>query len=195
MTIHHAIVRKFRIRSTLNAAPRVCERGGTRIRLAELFGELGFNNGVEIGTHKGKYAEVFCKMNKKLKLTCVDPWLAYISLSQQVQDTLYDMSLKRLSKYNVTIVRKRSMEFVNSIKDESIDFVYIDGDHEYDQCSLDILSWVPKVKPQGIIATHDYYNLFWPGVTRSVDAYIAAHNIRYWYVTREKCSTAFWVKE
>jgi hypothetical protein len=40
--------------------------------------------------------------------------------------------------------------------DQSVDFVFIDADHVYDRVKEDILAWLPKVKPGGIIAGHDY---------------------------------------
>ena len=36
------------------------------------------------------------------------------------------------------------------------DLLYVDGGHSYDAVKRDIEAWVPKVKPGGIIAFHDY---------------------------------------
>ena len=38
----------------------------------------------------------------------------------------------------------------------SLDFVFIDGDHSYEGVKLDILNFLPKVRPGGLIAGHDY---------------------------------------
>jgi predicted O-methyltransferase YrrM len=40
--------------------------------------------------------------------------------------------------------------------DNSVDFVFIDADHTYESVKKDIVSWLPKVKPSGIISGHDY---------------------------------------
>jgi predicted O-methyltransferase YrrM len=40
--------------------------------------------------------------------------------------------------------------------DETLDFVFIDGDHQYQSVRADLASWWPKVKPGGILAGHDY---------------------------------------
>ena len=42
------------------------------------------------------------------------------------------------------------------IDDKSIDFVYIDADHEYESVRKDIAAWHPKIRRGGIISGHDY---------------------------------------
>lgn len=37
-----------------------------------------------------------------------------------------------------------------------VDFVFIDGDHSYDGCVGDIVSWWPHLKVGGLMAIHDY---------------------------------------
>jgi len=48
-----------------------------------------------------------------------------------------------------------------------IDFLFIDGDHEYEHVNRDFKDWSPHVKKGGFIAFHDTYN--WPGPTRVVE--------------------------
>ena len=43
-------------------------------------------------------------------------------------------------------------------EDERLDFVFIDANHSYEACLEDIRLWFPKVKPNGVIAGHDYTN-------------------------------------
>lgn len=47
-----------------------------------------------------------------------------------------------------------------------IDFLFIDGDHQYEQVIRDFEDWSPHVKKGGFIAFHDTYT--WPGPTRVV---------------------------
>ena len=51
--------------------------------------------------------------------------------------------------------------------DQSLDFVFLDADHDYESVKADIAAWLPKVKPGGILAGHDYM-CGWPGVDRAV---------------------------
>jgi cephalosporin hydroxylase len=60
----------------------------------------------------------------------------------------------------------RTDSIVDLFKDNSIDFLFIDASHEYEDVKNDIKLWSPKVK--GIISGHDYCDA-WPGVVRAVD--------------------------
>jgi ubiquinone/menaquinone biosynthesis C-methylase UbiE len=62
----------------------------------------------------------------------------------------------------------KSLEAVNLYDDESLDFVFIDASHEYEDVKNDILAWLPKVKEGGFIGGHDYSSS-WDGVVRAVD--------------------------
>jgi hypothetical protein len=54
--------------------------------------------------------------------------------------------------------------------DESLDAVFIDAGHTFDDVYSDINRWLPKVKPYGTLAGHDYYGSH-PGVKLAVDRY------------------------
>ena len=49
-----------------------------------------------------------------------------------------------------------------------LDSVYIDADHCYPAVRADIAAWLPKVRPGGIIAGHDFWPEKFPGVCRAV---------------------------
>ena len=88
-----------------------------------------------------------------------------------------------------------SMEAVSKIPDASLDFVYIDGRHEFDFIMMDLIAWAPKVRAGGIVSGHDYYQFYRGGVVHAVNAYVLGHNIKEWFVTREKECSFFWVKQ
>lgn len=48
------------------------------------------------------------------------------------------------------------MDVVKQFKDESLDFVYIDGNHSFQHVVNDLCEWEKKVKVGGIVAGHDY---------------------------------------
>ncbi len=192
MDIHREIRRKFGIRHKSDNIPHSAQRRN-REHLAELFGELGYKEGAEIGVRWGKYSRILCEKNPGLHLYSIDPWLAYTYLDQAKQDEIYAGCVKNLSGLNVTILKKKSMDALADIADRSLDFVYIDGAHDFDNAVMDIIHWSKKVKQGGIIAVHDYYHFHWAGVVQAVDSYTHCHNIQPWYVTREVESTAFWV--
>jgi len=47
------------------------------------------------------------------------------------------------------------------------DFVFIDGDHDYENVKRDILFWKERIAPGGLLSGHDYPG--WPGVRQAVD--------------------------
>ena len=59
----------------------------------------------------------------------------------------------------VTPLRMTSVEASKTFEDKSIDFVFIDAGHTYEEVVEDIKHWLPKVKAGGFIAGHDYYRV------------------------------------
>jgi predicted O-methyltransferase YrrM len=55
-----------------------------------------------------------------------------------------------------TIHHQPSAEVSKKFKDKTFDFIWLDGDHSGEGCAVDIEAWLPKVKPGGILAGHDY---------------------------------------
>ncbi len=181
--------------------------------LAALFCELGYKIGVEIGTQRGYYASDLCKANPDLELICVDPWTKYdgyrATQTQKQYDDHYNAAVKRLADYNVRIIRDFSPDAAIVFDDESLDFVYIDGNHLYDSVMADLEAWTPKVRKGGIISGHDY---FYPStrhnarndVPRAVKEYMKKNEISPLYIVgtkaslegekRDRVRSWFWVK-
>jgi len=68
---------------------------------------------------------------------------------------------------DVQIHSKPSVEAAKDFSDESIDAVFIDGDHSFEAVKQDIMAWLPKVKPGGILCGHDIDEAgVWKAVTR-----------------------------
>jgi hypothetical protein len=61
-------------------------------------------------------------------------------------------------------------------EDESLDFVFLDASHKYDDIKADLFAWYPKVKKGGIFAGHDYPT--WTQVVRAVDEFFPSKNFR-----------------
>lgn len=140
-----------------------------RIDLARYFRKLGFKKGAEIGVFTGYFSKVLLDTIPGLNLLSVDPYHR-----QTIHAKLYPKTVSLLSKYpNSTILKGFSVDVAKLITDDSLDFVYIDGDHSYNAVKSDVESWVPKVRRGGIVAGDDYY-IFKSGedgVVRAVDEY------------------------
>ena len=189
MTTDEKIQKHFRMRMrNLPYYPRK----GTRNDLAELFEQLGFSLGAEIGVGHGVFSKILLR-NPSLHLHCIDPWMAYHGAPQERMDNRYVYTCNNLKGLNAEIVRKTSMEAVQCYPSGYFDFVYVDGNHDFDHVMMDIIMWTPKVKSSGIFAAHDYHTQVGADVIAAIDAYTRCHFINPWYVTREELPTAFWV--
>jgi len=195
MTPDQVIRKKFRVKKR-DTLPFIGWLDSTRHHIAELFGELGFKVGAEIGVERGRHAKVLFKNIPDLKLYAVDPWTAYNRIPQEKIERNFKWCKKRLENCNVEYLRMKSMEAIKHIPDSSLDFVYIDGLHEFDPVMLDLIYWSRKVRPGGIVAGHDYYVFYKGGVMKAVNAYTYEHNINQWYITySENHPSYFWVQK
>lgn len=175
-----------------------------RRQLPEFCKDMGYKVGVEVGVQRGAFTNRFCR--EGLKMFGVDPWLAYDDYTvgnkksyQAHQDEIYKAVQENLSIYpNCTLIRKKSMDAVQDFKDESIDFVYIDGHHGFKYVTEDIWEWSHKVKKGGMISGHDYAyapprsydrHAYTLQVKYVVDAYTKAFHIKKWYVLGAKTRT------
>ena len=144
----------------------------------------------EIGTAKGVFAEYFGKAG--LELNCIDPWISYgdYEYDENSPMTLNDQFREarlRLAPYDdCKLIKKFSMDAVKDFEDESLDFVYIDGNHGFKFVTEDIFEWSKKVRKGGVISGHDYIYTNRPfdnvHAKYVVDAYTKAFGIKNWYV-------------
>ena len=182
------IVRKLKLH--LNKKSPIHIEASRYSGFPELFKELGFKTGVEVGVSEGAYSEVLCQVVPDLKLFSVDPWTYYPVHNrfrrQHHHDRAYKVAVERLSKYpNCTIVKKTSEEAAKDFEDESIDFVFIDGDHSFIGITRDLQAWIPKVKVGGIVSGHDFSDSprGWFGAVETVvRAWMKFYQITPWFV-------------
>lgn len=132
-----------------------------RLQLAELLHELDFKVGVEIGVAQGWYSNEIMKRNPQMKLYGVDPWISYEGYTDyKLKSTfkgLIEAAHARLDRYpNYEFVQKFSADALKDFEDNSLDFVYIDGNHADPYVSEDISGWWKKLRCGGILAGHDY---------------------------------------
>lgn len=163
--------------------------------LPQLFVDMGFKVGAEIGVYKAEFTEKLAKTG--LKIYGIDPWIIYEYFNnprgQKRMDFLYEHSQRVLKPYpNATLIRKTSMEAVSDFEDESLDFVYIDANHEFKYIAEDLYEWTKKVKKGGIVSGHDYFYLksgtgqeHWH-VAYVLNAYLKAYGIKNFYVLGSK---------
>jgi beta-1,4-mannosyl-glycoprotein beta-1,4-N-acetylglucosaminyltransferase len=152
---------------------------------------------VEIGSWKGRSSSHMAVMiangSKQIKFDCVDTWEgseehqanAKFEDPDVLSNKLYNVFLKNMKPVEgyFNPVRASSLDAAKQYADGSLDFVFIDAAHDYDNVKADILAWAPKVKSGGILSGHDYP---FPDVERAVSELIGPVNVigRCWYIKK-----------
>lgn len=94
-------------------------------------------------------------------------------------DCLYNAYLNNLKECGVDDlikpIRTSSEEASKQFEDNSIDFLFIDAGHTYDDVMNDLNCWYKKVKNGKTISGHDYD---WDGVRMAVNEFFGASNIK-----------------
>lgn len=132
------------------------ETNQNRIDLARTF----TGTGVEVGVERAVFSKAIMDIGNVEWLCGVDPWKAYKGyrdhVSQDKLDGFYEESLDRMESYNWSPIREFSLMAATEFMDESLDFIYIDANHDYKNVMRDILAWYPKLKKGGVFSGHDY---------------------------------------
>jgi len=137
---------------------------------------------VEVGTWRGASAERWLRQGVA-RIVMVDPYVPQANASWEGRctwlqmDDAYRQARWRLSTWLWTgqarFLTMHSLEAVKGAKDESLDAVYLDGDHYQESVEADLQAWWPKVKPGGVLIGDDYLLHRWwgPGVIAAFDAF------------------------
>lgn len=143
--------------------------------------------GAEIGVFDGEHAESLLNATGIKTMYLVDPYQAYDDPGtadyQRSQDKLNEarnLALEKMVKFVdkvITAIYRTSTRAAVDIKDESLDFVYIDADHRKEFVLSDISVWTTKVKKGGLVGGHDYDNQH-PELKKTVKDYCSKNGFK-----------------
>lgn len=131
----------------------------------------------EVGVREGYFSKFILDNTSVDKLYAIDPWENNAELSDC--ETVFQTCKQLLDPFGdrAEMVKGYSPSASEMFEDGSLDFVYIDGLHDYESVKADIAGFYRKVKVGGIIAGHDYHLGDWPGVYNAVNEFIAENNL------------------
>lgn len=119
---------------------------------------------VEVGAWKGKSAAYMAveiiNSSKKIDFYVIDTWegseehMKNPELKELFE--IFTSNMKPVENY-FKPMRMESLEAVKHFDDNSLDFVFIDAAHDYENVVADLKAWYPKIKKGGVLAGHDFY--------------------------------------
>jgi hypothetical protein len=182
-----------------------------REKLPYLLDRTGLT-GAEIGVEEGLFSEYLLSTGLFKSLCSIDPWpntfpgvfLNGESLVTSNSEETYASAQAKLKKYEASkIIRASSEEASKSFEEESLDFVFLDGDHTYEGVKLDLQCWYNKVKKGGIFSGHDYMDYVMDcgggitshfGVKSAVDEFFADKGKEVFKVEEMERERLEWIK-
>ena len=162
--------------------------------LYDLLKDKGTAVGLEIGCDIGDTSYFLLSKLNNLSLYSIDPYIDYIdwngnNLSSREQ--MYHDVLARMGQFSdrFNLIRKISDDAVGEFEEESLDFIFIDGLHTYEQLSKDCKNYYSKVKTGGIFAGHDFNVI--PGVNKAANEFAKVCGKE---ILTTECDVWYWVK-
>ena len=158
---------------------------------------------VEIGCWLGKsscyMAEKIKEDGKLIRFDCIDIWntgetgKAYEDMLNMNDGNVLGLFVNNLKSAGVinymNLIQLSTFEAVNIYKDDSLDFIFIDNNHEAGHVYRELNLWHNKVKSGGIIAGHDYYAHQDWNVAKAVNTFVAERDLKL-----EVMTNSFWIE-
>ncbi len=147
--------------------------------------ENNFKKVVEVGIGYGVHAKEMLDNTELEHLYLVDPSIPYEGdlFSKDILNNLngFNNLLKNIyinlenHSHRYTHFRQPSISITNyEIPDNSVDLVFLDGDHSYDAVSKDLPFWYAKLRPGGFLLGDDYASCH-PETRKAVDEFVSSN--------------------
>jgi hypothetical protein len=129
---------------------------GSRAYFSRLFKNGGFRTGMEVGTAQNRFSELFLADNPMTlhEWHMVEPYpdKEFWERSRGWHNRGIGVNT-RIIHHQTT---STNVSFIDSLGEQSLDFIYLDGAHDYDTVRHELPLYWEKVKVGGILAGHDY---------------------------------------
>ena len=159
-----------------------------RLALLELLPKDGVV--AEVGVADGNFSAAILDRNHPRTLHLIDLWASSFSGSD-------DLAFKSVSKRFANEAREDRVQFhrdyswdaISKLAPASLDWIYLDAGHDYDDVVKDLEVARHAIKPDGFITGHDYVKWSSPngrfGVVEAVNEFCLKHDFAMRYVTFE----------
>ncbi len=126
----------------------------------------------EIGVFTGNFAAKILRSSASIKkYYMIDPWRNLEDWNKPINNRsnnetfnkFYEEAIKNteFASNKRIILRGKTTEVIARIPDNSLDFIYIDGDHTLKGIAIDLIRSYPKLKKGGFIGGDDFSASIW----------------------------------
>lgn len=152
----------------------------------------------ELGVFKSEFSDLLIDTLKPSIIYLVDIFDGDMCSGDKDGNNIVYINFKDLypviiNKYKdvdfVKVIKSDSHSFLKSVKDSSLDMVYIDADHSYAAVAEDLRLSRMKVRKHGFICGHDYSSDKFPGVFKAVNEFCNNYSLSIKYITEDGCPT------
>lgn len=129
----------------------------------------------EVGVWRGDYAEAILRACPSIETYyMIDPWrqLDQWNKPSNVSNPIFEKYLEEtrlrtdFASSKRVELRGTTIEVIDQIPDDSLDFAYIDGDHTLRGITIDLIRVWPKLKADGWIGGDDFNHTIWEHASR-----------------------------
>jgi hypothetical protein len=154
-----------------------------------------------VGVDQGLFSAEILETWRGARLISVDWWHADPDDAEGVaeQERRFAIATERLGAFGERsqIWRRESSEAAGLLEPRSVDFVYVDAGHTYEEVRADLESWFDRIRPGGLFSGHDYTDgpgeggMY--GVKTAVDEFCAERGLRVHHTRRELPYARSWL--
>jgi hypothetical protein len=136
----------------------------------EFANSFGLQQIAEIGVYRGDFAQVLLRRCEGLtRYYMIDPWKHLTDWNKPANhpdaqlETYYQESLAKteFAAEKRVVLRGKTVEVIGQIPDQTLDFVYVDGDHTLKGITIDLICAYPKVRIGGYLTGDDFAASIW----------------------------------
>mmetsp|Transcript_174103 Transcript_174103/g.558234 ORF Transcript_174103/g.558234 Transcript_174103/m.558234 type:complete len:453 (-) Transcript_174103:8-1366(-) len=123
---------------------------------------------VEVGVNNALTSEYLVSRFPSVQFDGVDPWIG--------AEDIHREAVGRMARFGdrARLWHLRSEEAAPRFELQSLDLVFIDGDHSHEAVLEDLRLWRPLVRPGGLLAGHDLFNPAFDGVLSALLSHLKA---------------------
>lgn len=138
---------------------------------------------VEVGVFEARNADNIMKKLDVAEMVLIDPYEEYVDYHELNEECGFDLykikaeARKRMNKYGFKVkwIYEFSDQASQKLEDDYYDFIYIDGNHQYEYAKKDIELYYPKLKEGGILAGDNIDN---DGVIKALGEFALKNNLK-----------------